>query len=92
MVEHFKVISDDDYTATLEKRLDEAKTAARNGCLWSATFTVPCTDAHRGRGSDAGRHRESVPAVPGGTPRAKGEPVRPFMGCSRYPKCNSGAR
>ena len=87
MVEHFKVISDDDYTATLEKRLDEVEHGSEEWVPVVGGFYGPAAeDAGGGRGGDAGRHGRGVPAVQRGSPGAQGEPLRAVHGLLALPE------
>ena len=88
MVEHFKVISDDDYTATLEKRLDEVEHGNQEWVPVVSDFYGPLqkmlTDAEEAMPSDTD---EVCPLCKEGHLVLKASRFGPFMGCSRYPKC-----
>jgi DNA topoisomerase I len=88
MVEHFKVISDDDYTATLEKRLDEVEQGNQEWVPVVSDFYGPLqkmlTDAEEAMPSDTD---EVCPLCKEGHLVLKASRYGPFMGCSRYPKC-----
>ncbi len=88
MVEHFKVISDDDYTATLEKRLDEVEKGTQEWVPVVSDFYGPLqkmlTDAEEATPADTD---EVCPLCHEGHLVHKASRYGPFMGCSRYPKC-----
>ena len=88
MVEHFKVISDDEYTATLEKRLDEVEQGNQEWVPVVSDFYGPLqkmlTDAEEAMPSDTD---EVCPLCKEGHLVLKASRYGPFMGCSRYPKC-----
>jgi DNA topoisomerase-1 len=88
MVEHFKVISDDDYTATLEKRLDEVEKGTEEWVPVVSDFYGPLqqmlTAAEEATPADTD---EVCPLCHEGHLVHKASRYGPFMGCSRYPKC-----
>jgi DNA topoisomerase-1 len=88
MVEHFKVISDDDYTAKLEKRLDEVESGHQEWVPVVSDFYGPLqkmlTAAEEAMPSDTD---EVCPLCNEGHLVLKASRFGPFMGCSRYPKC-----
>ena len=88
MVEHFKVISDDDYTATLEKRLDEVESGRQEWVPVVSDFYGPLqqmlTAAEEATPADTD---EVCPLCNEGHLVRKASRFGPFMGCSRYPKC-----
>ncbi len=88
MVDRFKVISDDDYTATLEKRLDEVESGSEDWVPVVSGFYGPLqkmlTDAQEAMPADTD---EVCPQCHEGHLVHKASRFGPFMGCSRYPKC-----
>jgi DNA topoisomerase-1 len=88
MVGHFKVISDDDYTATLEKRLDEVEKGTQEWVPVVSDFYGPLqqmlTAAEEATPADTD---EVCPLCGEGHLVRKASRYGPFMGCSRYPKC-----
>jgi len=88
MVGHFKVISDDDYTATLEKRLDEVESGNQQWVPVVSDFYGPLqkmlTDAEEAMPADTD---EICPLCKEGHLVNKASRYGPFLGCSRYPKC-----
>src|SRR5579859_13739 len=88
MVDHFKVISDDDYTATLEKRLDEVERGSQEWVPVVSDFYGPLqqmlTSAEEAMPADTD---EVCPECHEGHLVLKASRFGPFMGCSRYPKC-----
>jgi DNA topoisomerase I len=88
MVDHFKVISDDDYTATLEKRLDEVERGSEEWVPVVSDFYGPLqqmlTAAEEATPADTD---EVCPLCNEGHLVRKASRYGPFMGCSRYPKC-----
>jgi DNA topoisomerase I len=88
MVDHFKVISDDDYTATLEKRLDEVERGSEEWVPVVSDFYGPLqqmlTAAEEATPTDTD---EVCPLCNEGHLVRKASRYGPFMGCSRYPKC-----
>ena len=88
MVDHFKVISDDDYTAKLEKRLDEVEKGSEEWVPVVSDFYGPLqqmlTAAEEATPADTD---EVCPLCHEGHLVHKASRYGPFMGCSRYPKC-----
>ncbi|TMC71011.1 MAG: type I DNA topoisomerase [Chloroflexi bacterium] len=88
MVDHFKVISDDDYTATLEKRLDAVEQGKQEWVPVVSDFYGPLqkmlTNAEEAMPADTD---EVCPLCKEGHLVLKASRFGPFMGCSRYPKC-----
>jgi len=88
MVDHFKVISDDAYTATLETRLDQVESGNQEWVPVVSDFYGPLqkmlTDAEEAMPSDTD---EVCPECKEGHLVLKASRFGPFMGCSRYPKC-----
>ena len=88
MVEHFKDIADDDYTAKLEKRLDEVESCHHEWVPVVSDFYGPLqkmlTDAEEAMPADTD---EVCPLCNEGHLVLKASRFGPFMGCSRYPKC-----
>jgi DNA topoisomerase-1 len=88
MVERFKTISDDGYTATLEKRLDEVERGHEEWVPVVSDFYGPLTkmlsDAEEAMPADTD---EECPLCHEGHLVQKASRFGPFMGCSRYPKC-----
>jgi len=88
MVDHFKTISDDGYTATLEKRLDEVERGSEEWVPVVSDFYGPLqqmlTAAEEATPADTD---EVCPLCNEGHLVRKASRYGPFMGCSRYPKC-----
>jgi len=88
MVEHFKTIADDDYTATLEKRLDEVEQGNQEWVPVVRDFYGPLQQmlsaAEEATPADTD---EVCPLCNEGHLVRKASRFGPFMGCSRYPKC-----
>ena len=88
MVDHFKVISDDAYTATLETRLDQVESGKQEWVPVVSDFYGPLqkmlTAAEEAMPSDTD---EVCPLCNEGHLVLKASRFGPFMGCSRYPKC-----
>ncbi len=88
MVDHFKVISDDEYTAKLEKRLDEVESGQQEWIPVVSDFYGPLmkmlTSAEEAMPTDTD---EVCPLCKEGHLVLKASRFGPFMGCSRYPKC-----
>ncbi|HLQ17171.1 MAG TPA: type I DNA topoisomerase [Candidatus Eisenbacteria bacterium] len=88
MVDHFKVISDDAYTATLEKRLDEVEGGKEEWVPVVSDFYGPLqkmlTAAEEATPADT---EEVCPLCHEGHLVRKASRFGPFLGCSRYPKC-----
>jgi len=88
MVDHFKVISDDAYTATLETRLDQVESGKQEWVPVVSDFYGPLQKmlvaAEEATPSDTD---EVCPECNEGHLVRKASRYGPFMGCSRYPKC-----
>jgi DNA topoisomerase-1 len=88
MVDHFKVISDDAYTATLETRLDQVESGKQEWVPVVSDFYGPLQKmlvaAEKAMPSDTD---EVCPECKEGHLVLKASRYGPFMGCSRYPKC-----
>jgi DNA topoisomerase-1 len=88
MVDHFKVISDDDYTSTLEKRLDAVEQGTQEWVPVVSDFYGPLQKmlnaAEKAMPADTD---EVCPECHEGHLVLKASRFGPFMGCSRYPKC-----
>jgi len=88
MVDHFKAISDDAYTATLEKRLDEVEGGNEEWVPVVSDFYGPLqqmlTAAEEATPADT---EEVCPLCNEGHLVRKASRFGPFLGCSRYPKC-----
>jgi DNA topoisomerase-1 len=88
MVDHFKVISDDDYTSTLEKRLDAVEQGTQEWVPVVSDFYGPLQKmlvaAEKAMPADTD---EECPECHEGHLVLKASRYGPFMGCSRYPKC-----
>jgi DNA topoisomerase-1 len=88
MVDRFKVISNDDYTANLEKRLDEVERGSEEWVPVVSGFYGPLkqmlTAAEEAMPADTD---EVCPLCHEGHLVQKASRFGPFMGCSRYPKC-----
>jgi DNA topoisomerase I len=88
MVDHFKVISDDDYTSKLEKRLDEVEQGTEQWVPVVSGFYGPLqkmlSEAEEAMPADTD---EECPLCHEGHLVQKASRFGPFMGCSRYPKC-----
>ena len=88
MVDRFKVISDDEYTATLEKRLDQVESGHEDWVPVVSGFYGPLqkmlTEAQEAMPADTD---EVCPECHEGHLVRKASRFGPFMGCSRYPKC-----
>jgi DNA topoisomerase-1 len=88
MVDHFKVISDDDYTSTLEKRLDQVEAGTQEWVPVVSDFYGPLQKmliaAEKAMPADTD---EECPECHEGHLVLKASRFGPFMGCSRYPKC-----
>ena len=88
MVDRFKVISDDAYTANLEKRLDAMESGKEEYAPVVGGFYGPLqkmlTDAQEAMPADTD---EVCPLCHEGHLVRKASRFGPFMGCSRYPKC-----
>ena len=88
MVDHFKVISADEYTAGLEKRLDDVEQGTEQWVPVVGDFYRPLqqmlTAAEQAMPADTD---EECPLCHEGHLVQKASRFGPFMGCSRYPKC-----
>jgi DNA topoisomerase I len=88
MVDHFKAISDDAYTATLETRLDQVESGKQEWVPVVSDFYGPLQKmlvaAEEATPSDTD---EVCPECKEGHLVRKASRYGPFMGCSRYPKC-----
>jgi len=88
MVDHFKAISDDGYTATLEKRLDEVERGNQEWVPVVSDFYGPLQKmlvaAEKAMPADTD---EECPLCHEGHLVMKASRFGPFLGCSRYPKC-----
>jgi DNA topoisomerase-1 len=88
MVDHFKVISDDDYTSTLEKRLDAVEEGTQEWVPVVSDFYGPLQKmlgaAEKAMPADTD---EVCPECHEGHLVQKASRFGPFLGCSRYPKC-----
>jgi len=88
MVDHFKPISDDEYTSKLEKRLDQVESGTQEWVPVVRDFYGPLQ-----RMLDAAEEAtpadtdEECPLCHEGHLVRKASRFGPFMGCSRYPKC-----
>ena len=88
MVDHFKSISDDDYTSKLEKRLDDVESGNQEWVPVVKDFYGPLqrmlSAAEEATPADTD---EVCPLCNEGHLVRKASRFGPFMGCSRYPKC-----
>jgi len=88
MVDHFKVISDDDYTSKLEAQLDSVEQGTQEWVPVVSAFYGPLqkmlVDAEKAMPADTD---EVCPECHEGHLVLKASRFGPFMGCSRYPKC-----
>jgi len=88
MVDHFKTISDDEYTSQLEKRLDEVESGRQEWVPVVRDFYGPLqrmlSAAEEATPADTD---EVCPLCHEGHLVHKASRFGPFMGCSRYPKC-----
>ena len=88
MVDHFKSISDDEYTSNLEKRLDEVESGNQEWVPVVKDFYGPLqrmlSAAEEATPADTD---EVCPLCNEGHLVHKASRFGPFMGCSRYPKC-----
>jgi len=88
MVDHFKTISDDEYTSKLEKRLDEVESGKQEWVPVVKDFYGPLqrmlSAAEEATPADTD---EVCPLCHEGHLVRKASRFGPFMGCSRYPKC-----
>src|SRR5260370_1784101 len=90
MVDHFKDISDDDYTATLEKRLDEVERGNQEWVPVVSDFYGPLQKmlvaAEKAMPADTD---EECPLCHEGHLVLNASSSGPFMGSSQYPKRRS---
>ena len=88
MVDHFKEISDDKYTAALEERLDQVESGKVEWVPVVGDFYHPLermlSAAEEAIPADTG---EECPECHEGHLVLKASRLGPFKGCSRYPKC-----
>src|SRR6266516_3019045 len=88
MVDHFKTISDDEYTSKLEKKLDEVESGRQEWVPVVKDFYGPLqrmlSAAEEATPADTD---EVCPLCHEGHLVRKASRFGPFMGCSRYPKC-----
>ena len=88
MVDHFKTISDDEYTSKLEKRLDQVESGSQEWVPVVRDFYGPLqrmlSAAEEATPADTD---EVCPLCNEGHLVRKASRFGPFMGCSRYPKC-----
>ncbi|HKW69509.1 MAG TPA: type I DNA topoisomerase [Candidatus Dormibacteraeota bacterium] len=88
MVDHFKTISDDEYTSKLEKRLDQVESGSQEWVPVVKDFYGPLqrmlSAAEEATPADTD---EVCPLCHEGHLVRKASRFGPFMGCSRYPKC-----
>src|SRR2546425_433433 len=88
MVDHFKSISDDQYTSQLEQRLDQVESGSQEWVPVVKDFYGPLqrmlSAAEEATPTDTD---EVCPLCNEGHPARKASRFGPFMGCSRYPKC-----
>jgi DNA topoisomerase-1 len=88
MIDHFKTISDDEYTSKLEKRLDEVESGHQEWVPVVKDFYGPLqrmlSAAEEATPSETD---EVCPLCHEGHLVRKASRFGPFMGCSRYPKC-----
>ena len=88
MVDHFKTISDDQYTSQLEQRLDQVESGSQEWVPVVKDFYGPLqrmlSAAEEATPTDTD---EVCPLCNDGHLVRKASRFGPFMGCSRYPKC-----
>src|SRR5437016_669529 len=88
MVDHFKTISDDQYTSQLEQRLDQVGSGSQEWVPVVRDFYGPLqrmlSAAEEATPTDTD---EVCPLCNEGHLVRKASRFGPFMGCSRYPKC-----
>ena len=88
MVDHFKVISDDDYTSKLEGRLDAVENGSQEWVPVVSDFYGPLqrmlSAAEEAMPADT---NEVCPECKQGHLVQKASRFGPFLGCSLYPKC-----
>ncbi len=88
MVDHFKPISDDEYTSKLETRLDDVESGKQEWVPVVKDFYGPLqrmlSAAEEATPADTD---EVCPLCQEGHLVRKASRFGPFLGCSRYPKC-----
>jgi DNA topoisomerase-1 len=88
MVDRFKVISDDEYTATLEKRLDQVESGREEWVPVVSGFYGPLQQMLSAAQEAMPAETDEVcPLCHEGHLVHKASRFGPFLGCSRYPKC-----
>jgi DNA topoisomerase I len=88
MVDHFKSIADDDYTAKLEKRLDEVESGKQEWVPVVKDFYGPLQRMLSAAEEATPAETDEVcPQCGEGHLVRKASRFGPFLGCSRYPKC-----
>ncbi len=88
VVDRFKVISDDDYTATLEKRLDQVESGKEEWVPVVSGFYGPLQQMLSAAQEAMPAETDEVcPECHEGHLVHKASRFGPFLGCSRYPKC-----
>jgi len=88
MVDHFKTIADDDYTANLEKRLDEVESGKQEWVPVVKDFYGPLQRMLSAAEEATPAETDEVcPQCGEGHLVRKASKFGPFLGCSRYPKC-----
>ena len=88
MVDHFKSIADDGYTAKLEKRLDEVESGKQEWVPVVKDFYGPLQRMlSAAEEATPAQTDEVCPQCGEGHLVRKASRFGPFLGCSRYPKC-----
>lgn len=88
MVEHFKTISDDEYTSKLENRLDEVESGRQEWVPVVSDFYGPLQRMLSAAEEATPAETDEVcPQCGEGHLVRKASRFGPFLGCSRYPKC-----
>ena len=88
MVDHFKTIADDGYTAKLEKRLDEVESGKQEWVPVVKDFYGPLQRMlSAAEEATPAQTDEVCPQCGEGHLVRKASRFGPFLGCSRYPKC-----
>ena len=88
MVDHFKTISDDEYTSKLEKRLDEVESGKQEWVPVVKDFYGPLQRMlSAAEEATPAETDEECPLCHEGHLVRKASRFGPFLGCSRYPKC-----
>ncbi len=88
MVDHFKTIADDGYTANLEKRLDEVESGKQEWVPVVKDFYGPLQRMlSAAEEATPAETDEECPLCHEGHLVRKASRFGPFLGCSRYPKC-----